>query len=83
MLRSFQPGQKQIIVSKSESGWKGVPALFDKFYFDELKKLNGNDGARKIIHKNLNAVKSIECGNLLEDIDTPDAYQQSLRKFTL
>lgn len=83
MLSSFQPGYQQIIVSQSASGWKGVPALFDKYYFEELIKLNGKDGARKIIKKYLNNVKNIECGNLLEDIDTPDEYQLLLKKFIL
>lgn len=80
MLSSFQSGYQQIIVSHSVSGWSGVPAIFDKFYFEELKKLKGKDGARKIIHEYLSVVKKIECGNLLEDIDTPDAYQQLLNK---
>ncbi len=80
MLSSFQSGYQQIIVSQSVSGWSGVPAIFDKSYFEELKKLKGKEGARKIIHKNLSVVKNIECGNLLEDIDTPIAYQQLLNK---
>lgn len=80
MLSSFQSGYQQIIVSQSVSGWSGVPAIFDKFYFEELKKLKGKEGARKIINKHLSVVKNIECGNLLEDIDTPDAYQQLLNK---
>ncbi len=80
MLSSFQSGYQQIIVSQSVSGWSGVPAIFDKFYFEELKKLKGKEGARKIIHKNLSVVKNIECGKLLEDIDTPIAYQQLLNK---
>lgn len=80
MIGSFQPGYQQIIVSQSASGWSGVPALFDKFYFEELKKLHGKDGARKIINKYLDFVKNIECVNQLEDIDTPDAYNQMLKK---
>jgi molybdenum cofactor cytidylyltransferase len=83
MLSSFQPEFQQIIVSQSASGWSGVPALFDKFYFEELKKLNGKDGARKIINEYLSIVVKIECGNQLEDIDTPDAYNQLLKKFFL
>jgi molybdenum cofactor cytidylyltransferase len=83
MLSSFQSGYKQIIVSQSASGWSGVPVIFDKFYFEELKKLKGKEGARKIIHRHLSSVKYIECGNLLEDIDTPEAYLQLLNKFKL
>ncbi len=83
MISSFQTGSRQIIVSESASGWIGVPVLFDKCYFKELKKLNGNEGARNIIQKHLNAVKAIECGNMLVDIDTPDMYRQLLNKYSL
>jgi molybdenum cofactor cytidylyltransferase len=76
MLNSFQPGYRQIIVSSSDSGWKGVPVLFDRYYFEELKQINGKDGARKVINRHLKVVKYIDGGNLLEDIDTPDAYRQ-------
>lgn len=79
MLCSFQPGAKQMIVSQSESGWKGVPALFDSFYFDELQNLDGEDGARNIIRSHRENVKSIECDDQLEDIDTPEDYRQLLR----
>lgn len=79
MLGSFQPGGKQMIISQSASGWKGVPALFDRFYFDELQDLDGEDGARKIIRNHRENVKSIECDDQLDDIDTPEDYRQLLR----
>jgi molybdenum cofactor cytidylyltransferase len=82
MLEAFHPGKQQIIVSNSGSGWEGVPALFDKCYSDELQNLTGKEGAKKIIQKHNNAVKRVKCGNLLEDMDTPEAYQQMLKKFT-
>ena len=81
MLALFQPGYNQIIISQSASGWKGVPVLFDAFYFDELKNLDGAEGARKIIQNHAYAVKSLECGDQLEDIDTPETYQKLLQKF--
>ena len=79
MLKKFQPGQQQIIISKSSSGWKGVPVLFDSCYFKDLQNLQGDDGAKKVIQKHKNTVKYIECGNLLEDMDTPDAYQKMIK----
>ena len=78
MLHQFKPGNRQIFVSKAASGWKGVPALFDNFYFEDLKKLKGEEGAKKIIHKYPKAVISIDCGNQLEDIDTQENYRKFL-----
>ena len=81
MLSTFQPGKRNIIVSQSASGWKGVPALFDKCYFDELKKLDGEEGAKIIIQKYEFAVTSVECGDQVEDMDSPEAFQKMLNKF--
>ena len=50
IIRNFQSGAMQILVSKSGTGWKGVPALFDKFYFKELSELRGETGAKKIMN---------------------------------
>jgi molybdenum cofactor cytidylyltransferase len=81
MLESFRPGKQQIIVSKSVSGWEGVPVLFDRCYFDELLNLSGKEGAKKIIKKHINALKYEELGDLMEDMDTPEAYHRLLKKF--
>ena len=77
----FQTGNRQIIVSQSDSGWIGVPALFDRFYFEVLNELKGKEGAKEIIQKHRNSVIPIECGKSLEDIDTPESYRILLEKF--
>ena len=82
MLRAFQPGKQQIIISKSVSGWEGVPVLFDQCYFDELQNLSGKKGAKEIIQTHNHVLKRVELDNLLEDIDTPEAYHQLLKKYT-
>lgn len=80
LINEFQVGNKQILASKDASGWLGVPALFDRFYFEKLLQLKGEEGAKKIIQKYKSAVKSFQCGELLEDIDTPESYEKLLRK---
>lgn len=79
MLSSFKTGTRQIIVSQAASGWRGAPVLFDHFYFEELRKLKGQEGAKVVIQKYNDSVITVECGNLLEDIDNPEAYQQLLK----
>lgn len=78
MSSQFHPGNQQIIVSQSSSGWKGVPTLFDRFYFDDLKKLKGEEGAKTIIQKFPDYITSVECGNQPEDMDTPESYHRML-----
>ena len=70
LLRLYQPGRESI-VSSEYGGTLGVPALFDGFYYQELTKLSGDAGARKLINTFRTKVKSVnfERGSL--DIDTP------------
>lgn len=81
MLGTCQPGSQKILVSHSSSGWTGVPALFDKCYFKELAKLSNDEGAKKITKRHEESVILLEGGELLEDIDTMQTYQQLLSKF--
>jgi len=81
MLGTYQPGSQKILVSHSTSGWTGVPVLFDKCYFKELSELNNEDGAKKIIKRHEENVILLEGGELLEDMDTFQTYQQLLSKF--
>jgi molybdenum cofactor cytidylyltransferase len=80
MLSAFQPGSQQIIVSKSSSGWRGVPVIFDKSYFKDLSKLKNDEGAKKIFQQHERNIIVLEGGELLEDMDTPQAYQQLMLK---
>lgn len=81
ILSTFYPGSKQIIVSQSSSGWKGVPVLFDRVYFSALQRLNGHEGARKVFRSNAHFVQTLEAGDILEDMDTFEAYQKMLEKY--
>lgn len=81
MLNSFCPGEQQIIVSQSSSGWKGVPVLFDKYYFDDLKKLRGDEGAKSILQQHQKTVISVNCDDILEDVDTPESYLNLYAQF--
>lgn len=81
MLGAFQSGSQQIIASCSTSGWTGVPVIFDQCYFKELTELSNDEGAKKIIKLHEKSVIFIEGGKLLEDMDTPETYQQLLGKY--
>ena len=43
--------------------------------------LGGEEGARKIFRSRPEAVKVVECTDILEDMDTPEAYQKLLEKY--
>ncbi|WP_319481130.1 nucleotidyltransferase family protein [uncultured Draconibacterium sp.] len=74
LLTNFEPGKQQIIVSQANSGWQGVPGIFDRFYFKNLLNLSGKQGAKSIFRKYIHQVKAIPCGEILADMDTPEQY---------
>lgn len=83
MAATFQPGFRQILVSRSASGWTGVPALFDKFYFKELSTLGKDAGAKKIIKQHDDNVIFLEACDMLDDIDSPESYRKLWDKYTV
>jgi molybdenum cofactor cytidylyltransferase len=80
MLNAFNAGGQQIIASTSNEGWLGVPALFDKCYFNELRNLQGEKGAKTIIQRHQNRIKTLECNEIIKDIDTLESYQDLHQK---
>lgn len=58
----------------------GVPALFARKYFRELKILKGNKGAKTLIGQHLNEVQFIEMENAACDLDRPEDLEQLLKR---
>lgn len=58
------------IVASAYSGTLGVPALFDKAFFDELLQLKGQDGARKVLAHHAEEVGAVDFERGGIDIDT-------------
>lgn len=76
IISMFESGNNQIIASSYSNGKKGVPALFDPCYFDELIKLKGDKGAKEIMEKHSKNVSVIEGKHKLTDIDTFQDYEK-------
>jgi len=77
MLTTFQPGHESILVSRSNSGLDGVPALFDAAYFNELTGgLHGEGGSKQMIRTHRKRVLHLDCDAIEEDLDTPDDYHR-------
>lgn len=54
----------------------GVPALFTRQMFQQLKQLNGHEGARKIMQDHPQEVATIQFEKGSIDIDTEDDYKK-------
>jgi len=64
------------IVATAYDNKFGVPAIFSTTYFEELKQLNQDFGARKLLKKYRDDIVGVSPGNKTIDIDTPEAYSQ-------
>jgi molybdenum cofactor cytidylyltransferase len=54
------------------AGTLGVPALFDRSLFGELRELEGDQGAKRVIERHLEAVARIRFEQGAVDVDTPE-----------
>jgi molybdenum cofactor cytidylyltransferase len=54
----------------------GVPAVFDRSFFPDLKNLRGPEGAKKIILRHASAVASLNVPEAGDDIDSPEDYRR-------
>jgi molybdenum cofactor cytidylyltransferase len=62
------------IIACHYNGTIGVPALFTRKYFSELNKLNGSEGAKKVIYEHLDDTEKIDFPKGAIDIDTLEDY---------
>jgi len=71
---------KYIITTSYRSG-SGVPAVFDKSYFNELNDLSSDKGAKGIIFKHKDKVLVVDAGQRTIDLDTQETYLQYYEQF--
>lgn len=81
MFNKWKADSQQILASYSASGWTGVPVIIDRCYFEELLKLNDDEGAKKVIKQHENKIILINAGESVEDFDTPHSYEELWKKF--
>lgn len=62
------------IVCTAYTSRNGVPAIFPKRYFEELKRLNADFGARKFLNGIQHDILSLQPIGRLTDLDTPEDY---------
>ncbi|MFT4668915.1 MAG: molybdenum cofactor cytidylyltransferase [Flavobacteriaceae bacterium] len=76
MIDKFKVGENQIIATKYGSGKYGVPALFDKKYFEKLRGLTDDRGAQELIKQSAKFVTTVDINPLISDIDTEEDYKK-------
>ncbi len=59
------------LLAASYSGHLGTPALFSRFYFDELLQIEGQGGAKNLLERYATQVLPIDFPEAAFDLDTP------------
>ncbi|EIJ37640.1 putative MobA-like protein [Galbibacter orientalis DSM 19592] len=78
LINSFNSGEKNIIASRF-AGSVGVPAIFSAEYFEDLKKLDTDTGAKHIIKAHFQDVETFQADDLVIDIDTVETYKRAYK----
>jgi molybdenum cofactor cytidylyltransferase len=73
-ISKFQSGKNQILATSYGNGKQGVPVLFDKVYFNDLEKLNSDEGAKEILKKYSSHVEALTPQMDNKDLDTSEEY---------
>ncbi|WP_298754733.1 nucleotidyltransferase family protein [uncultured Psychroserpens sp.] len=77
LIDSFNQNPSKISASDYQDN-SGVPAIFPKTYFKQLKRLEGDKGAKNVLNSNNQNVIKVNCNTLL-DIDTQQDYLDFLK----
>jgi molybdenum cofactor cytidylyltransferase len=74
LIDTYRTSADALIVTATADGKRGNPVLWDKRFFESLKGLAGDIGARHLIAENPELVAEYEIGSAARlDLDTPDA----------
>ncbi len=72
MVQAYKNAGDRTIVLATSHGKRGNPVLWSSSYFDALKNISGDVGARHLIGENADQVIEVELGDAAAlDIDTP------------
>jgi len=78
MIGRYADSADALIVTATADGKRGNPVLWDKRFFEALKALHGDIGARHLIAENPEFVTDYEIGAAARlDLDTPEALARA------
>ncbi|NRG16574.1 NTP transferase domain-containing protein [Rhizobiales bacterium] len=80
IIAAYDPGGGKTIVVPTVAGKRGNPVLWDRRYFADLLRLEGDTGARHLIARHAGQVAEVEIGEAARlDVDTPEALAASAK----
>jgi molybdenum cofactor cytidylyltransferase len=83
LIAAFNPLEGRAIVVPMHAGKRGNPVLWGAQYFDEMKSLGGDQGARKLFDLHADDIVEVQIDDesILFDVDTPDKLAEARNRF--
>jgi molybdenum cofactor cytidylyltransferase len=78
-LINFQLETQRPIVASFYKNVPGVPALFNKSLFPDLKKLRGQHGAKQLLSNHSADVATVQFDKGIVDIDNPEDFERLIK----
>lgn len=73
LIRLYEERKPPVVASRY-NGLNGVPAVFDRSLWEELKNIEGDRGARRVIRRYEKDMAIVDFPPAAEDIDTPEDW---------
>jgi molybdenum cofactor cytidylyltransferase len=77
LIDAFAPDKGRPICVPAFQGQRGNPILWGRIFFDELRQVQGDMGAREVVKRHANAghLVAMDDDAVLRDVDTPDVLK--------
>jgi len=79
MIETYRSNATKIVASLYPNNKLGVPAIFNKMYFNQLTQLNLDRGAKEILYKYSDKLLSLDATALVIDLDTIEDYERLIQ----
>jgi molybdenum cofactor cytidylyltransferase len=78
LIDAFVPGGRATICVPLHDRKRGHPVLWSARHFAEMKTLGGDVGARSLLERHADAVRTVEIADasVHRDVDTPDMLEE-------
>ena len=78
LIAAFNPGEGRAICVPVHQGRRGNPVLWAKSFFAEIAKLEGDEGAHRLIAAHAEEVSEVEVESdaIFRDFDTPESLER-------
>jgi molybdenum cofactor cytidylyltransferase len=81
IVENYYLHHRKIVCTLYQNKKLGVPAIFNQIYFEALKQLNHDKGAKNLLSKYSSQISYLDGMDVISDIDTKEDYKKLYNKY--